>query len=154
MSFNIILNTNNALTINTAGKDFTWAFNFNSLKIEDGEYELTWSAFSTNVAQATFATVLNPVVNLDFSNQPNFFTTDGTGSINRNTTVIGVFKPVIVSTAIGCFQCETVTNPPITFPNINKSVNFIRIFITQPGTNTLVGTSLVNFTVILRFTKK
>jgi hypothetical protein len=153
MSFNIILNTNNAQTINTAGKDFTWAFNFNSFQIEEGGYELTWSAFSTNIAQATFATVLNPIVNLDFSNQPNFFTTDGTGSINRSTTVIGVFKPVIVSATISCFQSEVITNPPITFKNINKSTNYIRVFVTQPGTNTLIATSLVNFTIILRFRK-
>ena len=153
MSFNIILNTNNAQTTHTAGKDYTWAFNFNSFQIEDGEYELTWSAFSTNVVQSTFATVINPHVNLDFSNNPIFFTTDGTGSINRTTTCIGVFKPVIVSTAIGCFQTEVTTNPPITFKNINKSTNYIRISITQPGTNTLIATSLVNFTVILRFRK-
>lgn len=152
MSFNIVLNTNNAYLTNTAGKDYTWAFDFSTFPIEDGSYELSHSAFSRNVAMATFDTINNPQINLDISNQPRLYQAANISN-NHNTQIIGIFKPVIVSATIGTFQNDIHTNPSVTYTNINKSVNFIRVYMTQPGTNTLIATSIVGWTMILRFTK-
>ena len=152
MSFNIVLNTNNAYSTNTAGKDYTWAFDFTTFPILDGDYELTHCAFSRNVTQATFDTIGNPQINLDISNQPRIYMADNVSN-NHTTQIIGIFKPIIVSATVGTFQNEYHTNPPVTFTNINKSVNFIRVYMTQAGTNTLITTSIVGWTMILRFKK-
>ena len=149
-SFSLILNTQRA-TQNTAGIDYTWAHDFSS--IEPGPYEVSFCFYSNNIlGLVDFSTLPTPNLCLDLQQSTNVYAPD-TSSAQHTSKVIGVLKTVLIGTNLACFQSDTNSNPPFFISHLGTNVNTIRMFVVQPGTLTLIGTSLTSWTAVLYFRK-
>tara|TARA_R110002126_G_scaffold178501_2_gene327499 strand:+ start:3443 stop:3907 length:465 start_codon:yes stop_codon:yes gene_type:complete len=153
MSFSIVLNTASAsqyYAVNTAGKDFTFAFNFGTFVTDDSPYELTWTLQSQNVALATFTMI--PQLNLQIGSLSTRY--EGTSSTeNKYSLNVGSVPINWKSTSVGNYTATLMDNPPIYFPSLNGSSNFIRVSFTQQGSGTLLATTMPTFNLILNFKK-
>lgn len=161
MSFTLFLDTTNA-TQNTAGKDYTWNFDFSA--VEQGAYDVSF-AFSSRFFTVGAATPYNgeptPVLNMSIQQAANAYELD-TVSNQHTSSHIGLLKyrsmqqdNTTAGTLIAQLDAEWTTNPPITFRNVGTSSNTVRLWITQAGAgNPAIGVSVVGFMVSLRFEKK
>lgn len=153
MSFSIVLNTASATqyyAANTAGKDFTFAFNFGTFVTDDAPYELTWTLQSQNVALATITMI--PQLNLDIGSLSRKYQATNV-SDNQYTINIGSVPVNWKSATVGNYTATLIDNPPIYFPSLNGSSNFIRVSFTQQGSKTLLATTMPIFNLILNFKK-
>jgi len=153
MSFSVILNSASAsqyYTVNTTGKDYTFAFNFGNFVV-DGDYELTWTLQSQNVALATFTMI--PQVNIDIGALNTRYEATNTTN-NHSSQNIGSLPINWKSATVGNYSATIIDNPPVYYKSLNASYNFIRVYFTQQGTpNTLLGTTMPVFNLILNFKK-
>jgi len=149
MSFNLILTTNTVYATNTAGKDYTWAFD--SSVIEDGDYQLTFQYTSGNIALATFATNGPVQISMDIGAFPSNYVA---GSIvKRETTqILGSLRLDWKSTTVATYQANNTDNHPIYYKNLNKNSNFIRIHL-DGVTGALVTTGITPWVITLNFKK-
>ena len=146
--FNICLSTASTYSIETAGKAFTFAFDFSNM--DNGKYKMTWSGQSLNYVQATF--LQNTGINLSIGNLSNTFVSNTTTS-NKNYNSIGIFKTNIITATISNFNCNVTDNPPVYFDNISTSNNFIKLQFVDFGTNTLIGFVMPTVVLNLCFEK-
>lgn len=153
MSFSIVLNNANAsqfYAVNTVGKDFTFAFNFGTFVESDASYELTWTLQSQNVALATISMI--PQLNLDIGSLSRKYQATNV-SDNQYTINIGSVSVNWKSATVANYYVGIYDNPPIYFPSLNGSSNFIRVSFTQQGSKTLLATTMPIFNLILNFKK-
>lgn len=136
MSFSIQLHSDSKYS-DTSNNNITYLFNFSQVFIEDGPYKLTWT-FRGNpgTGEAYF-----PNVNLDIGSVNGSSYIGGpTNNAIMKTQLIGTLNILRYMTNITnyYYNCNLNDNPPIIYNNINKSANYIRVYLTQPGTNTLI----------------
>jgi hypothetical protein len=149
MSFNLILTTNTVYATNTAGKDYSWAFD--SSVIEDGDYQLTFQFTSGNIALATFATNGPVQISVDTGSFGSNYV-GGALVSSISSQIFGSLRLVWSSATIATYVANNTDNHPVYFKNVNKSSNFIRIHLDQAG-GTLVGTGITPWVVVLNFQK-
>lgn len=152
MSFNILLSTTNVYATNTAGKDYTWAFNFNNNNIENGDYLVSFQFCSGNIAQTNFSSNGPVQLSCDFGN----FSTNYLASSNvsqTSTQILGSLKLDWRNSTIETLVANKMDNYPVLFKNINKSSNFIRIHL-DGITGALVTTGITEWNIILNFEKQ
>lgn len=149
MSFNVILNTNTVYATNTAGKDYTWAYDFSTA--EDGDYLVTLQFSSGNIALATFGTNGPVQISVDFGSfGSNYVGAALVSSISSQ--IFGSLRLVWASATVATYQANNTDNHPVYFKNLNKGTNFIRIHLDQSN-GTLVGTGITPWVVVLNFKK-
>ena len=149
MSFNILLSTTDVYTTNTAGKDYTWAYDFSGK--EDGEYLVSFQYVSGNITQTSFSTNGPVQLSLDIGN----FSTNYLASslvVSPNTQILGSLRLDWRSAVVASYVANKMDNYPVLFKNINKSNNFIRIHL-DGITGALVATGITEWNVILNFVK-
>jgi hypothetical protein len=149
MSFQIVLDTNNAFATNTANKDYTWGFNTGF--IEDGDYEMTFQFSSGNVALATFGTNGPVVMSVDLGLNGASYA-GGTTNFTMPTQVIGALRLQWASASIATYIANRTDNFPVIYKDLNKASNFIRIHLDTTA-GVLVTTGVTPWLVILHFTK-
>ncbi len=150
MSFNVFLSTTDVYATNTAGKDYTWSFNFGN--VEDGPYLLSFQFACGNISQTNFGAANGPVqVSVDFGN---FSTSKLAGPLVTSTTtqIIGSLKLDFRNTSIATYNAQNTDNFPVLFKNINKNSNFIRIHL-DSSTGSLITTGITPWVVMLNFKK-
>jgi len=149
MSFNILLSTTDVYATNTAGKDYTWIFNFGNM--EDGDYLVSFQYASGNISQANMGTNGPVQLSLDIGN---FGSNYIAGPIATQTTsqILGSLRLDWRNTTIASYNANYTDNYPVLFKNVNKSSNFIRIHL-DLSTGALISTGLTPWNVILNFKK-
>jgi len=154
MSFNIVLSSSNVYATNTAGKDYTWAYDFSGK--EDGDYLVSFDFQCGNITTVStdFATISPTQFSCDFGSIGQIYLARSTSN-NITTRVLGLLRMIFITTTIGTYAANTDDNFPVLFKNINKSSSFIRIKLLQAN-----GTSLINqltgvpfWTIYLKFKK-
>jgi hypothetical protein len=149
MSFTLVLSTNSVYATNTAGKDYTWAFD--SSVIEDGDYELTLQFSSGNIALANFGTNGPVQLSMDIGAFPSNYVAGSV--VKRETTqILGSLRLVWSSSTIGTYVANNTDNHPVYFKSLNRSTNFIRIHLDQ-SSGALIGTGITPWVVTLGFKK-
>lgn len=149
MSFTLVLSTNSVYATNTAGKDYTWAFD--SSVIEDGDYELTFKYSSGNIALATFATNGPIQLSMDMGAFPTNYLAGS--AVKRETTqIIGLLNLDWISTSVATYIANNDDNSPVYFKSLNRNSNFIRLHLDQ-SSGALVGTGITPWVVSLNFKK-
>lgn len=133
MSFSIQLHSDISYS-STAINNITYLFNFSQVFIEDGPYKLTWT-FRGNpgTAEAYF-----PNVNLDIGSiNGSCYVAGSTNNATTRTQLIGTLNVLryMTSATNYYYNCNLNDNPPIIYNSINKSANYIKVYLTQPGTN-------------------
>jgi len=149
MSFQIVLDTNNAFATNTAGKDYAWAFNTGF--IEDGDYEMTFQYSSGNVALATFATNGPVVLSVDLGLLGASYA-GGATNFTMPTQVVGGLRLDWKSATVATYIANRTDNYPVIIKDLNKASNFIRVHLDTTA-GALIGTGITPWLVILHFTK-
>ena len=149
MSFTLVLSTNSVYATNTAGKDYTWAFD--SSIIEDGDYELTFQYSSGNIALATFATNGPIQLSMDIGAFPTNYLAGSV--VKRETTqIIGLLNLEWKSTSVATYIANNDDNSPVYFKSLNRNSNFIRLHLDQ-SSGALIGTGITPWVVSLNFKK-
>ena len=150
MSFQILLSTTDVYSTNTAGKDYTWAFDFSNK--EDGDYLVSFQYGSGNITLTNLSTNGPVQLSLDIGNcGKNYLATSL--AVSRNTQILGSLRLDWRNTVVGSYLANKIYNYPFLFKNINKSNNFIRIHL-DGITGALVGTGLTEWNIILNFEKQ
>jgi len=137
MSFSIQLTSGNIYS-GSATNDLTYLFNFNNVSIKDGPYKLTWSFNAVGVG----ALVTNPSLNLDIgsTNGKMFFAGTTNNNIVKKQSIGTIFYERYMTGALDFqYKCDLTSNPPVIFESINQSSNYIRVYMTIPTTETLIG---------------
>jgi hypothetical protein len=148
MSFSLVLNTQKGV-YNTTGTDCSWAYDFSMS--DEGPYEVSSCFYSKNVALTSYTTQL-PNLCIDIGQSTSIREASSTNGQNFSK-VIGVLRLVWNSATIGAFQSDVTSNPHFFLPNLGRNSNVIRMYIVQAGTNTLITTSLIDWSSILYFKK-
>lgn len=149
MSFTLVLSTNSVYATNTAGKDYTWAFD--SSIIEDGDYELTFQYSSGNIALATFATNGPIQLSMDIGAFPTNYLAGSV--VKRETTqILGSLRLDWRSATVATYVANNTDNHSVYFKSLNRSSNFIRIHLDQ-SSGALIGTGITPWIVTLGFKK-
>jgi len=149
MSFQIVLDTSTVFSTNTALKDFTWAFNTGF--IEDGDYLMSYTFSSGNVALATFGTNGPAVLSIDLGIRSSSYA-GGATVVTRPTTVMGQVRLDWKSTTVATYVANTTDNFPILIKDLNKASNFIRLRL-ETNNGALVTTGVGTWYVVLYFEK-
>jgi hypothetical protein len=151
MSFNVILKTNSTdyMTENTAGKDYTWGFDFSTC--EPGAYEMRTYFNSGNIALATFAT--NGVAILSVNIGQNSTNKLGAKLNTAITTVnVGPLRLDWKSATVAQYVLDSTDLPSQIIKSLNTSANTIRIHIDQLS-GAIIGTGVTGWCVVLEFKK-
>ena len=73
---------------------------------------------------------------------------------NHSSQNIGSLPINWKSATVGNYAATIIDNPPVYYKSLNASYNFIRVYFTQQGApNTLLGTTIPTFNLILNFKK-
>lgn len=152
MSFNIVLSTNSAYSTNTAGKDYTWAYDFSGR--EDGDYMVSFDFQSSNIAVLVdFGSGNSPTqLSCNFGSIGQMYVA-GSTSNNGSSQVLGLLRMFFGNVNSNTYVANSDDNFPILFKNINRNASFIRIKLLQADGTTLIDNALTSFIVILVFTK-
>lgn len=147
--YNILLTTANAQTTNTAGKDYTWIYDFS--RFQEGNYEVSFIFTSTNIALASFATngPINLSMDIGVLSETYLALPNNT---NSKTQIIGTVPLLWSSTTIATYKADTTDNVPVLFNSINRNTNFIRLSLLTLSSG-LITTGLAPWNVILSFKK-
>lgn len=148
--FNVYLNTTDVLTVNTAGKDYTWGFDFGF--VEEGDYEMSVQFSSGNIAIADYST--NGAVQISIDAGVLARTFAGGSSVRASPTQIaGSLRLVWNSATVATYVANRTDNHPILFKSLNRSSNYIRIHL-DSNTGTLIPNAIsTNWSVMLHFKK-
>jgi hypothetical protein len=133
MSFSVQLHSDISYS-STSINSITYLFNFSQVFIEDGPYKLTWTfRGSPGVAEAYFPNVLLDIGSVNGS----FYVAGSTNNATTKTQLIGTLNVLRYMTSATNFyyNCNLNDNAPVIYNNINKSSNYIKVHLTQPGTN-------------------
>jgi len=149
MSFQLLLDTSLVFSTNTAQKDFTWAFN--TSVIEDGDYLMSYTFSSGNIALATFATNGPTVLTVDLGARASSYAAGAT-VVTRPTTVAGIVRLDWKSTTVATYSASIMDNFPILIKDLNKASNFIRLRL-ETNNGALVTTGISGWYVVLYFEK-
>jgi len=149
MSFQIVLDTSTVFATNTALKDFTWAFNTGF--VEEGDYLMSYTFSSGNIALATFATNGATVLSVDLGNRASSYAAGAT-VVTRPTTVAGIVRLDWKSTTVATYMASRMDNFPILIKDLNKASNFIRLRL-ETNNGALVTTGISGWYVVLYFEK-
>jgi len=149
MSFNVVLSSSSVYATNTAGKDYTWAYDFTN--VSDGPYLVSFQFTSGNIAQATFSTQGPIQLTCDFGNQGNNYLAGALVS-STTTQILGSVRLDWKSTSVATLVAGKNDNYPVLFKNINKNTSFIRIHL-DLSTGALITTGITPWVVILNFVK-
>ena len=151
MSFSIQLHSDNKYS-GTATNDLLYLFNFSQVFIQPGKYKLTWTfRGSPGVAIAYF-----PNVNLDIGSAPgSCYVGNDTNNATTKTLLIGTlnYNRYMTGATDYYYNCNVNDNPPIIYDSINNSANYIKVHMTQPGTNTLIANPTGAYVLNLYFEK-
>ena len=150
MSFQILLSTTDVYSTNTAGKDYTWAFDFSNMK--DGDYLVSFQYNSGNIAQSNFSTNGPVQLSLDIGNYGNKYLASSILA-SPNSQILGSLRMDWRNTLIATYNANNTDNYPVLFKNVNKSNNFIRIHL-DSITGALVATGITEWNIILNFQKQ
>lgn len=149
MSFQILLDTANAYSTNTAGKDYTWAFNTGF--VEEGDYEMSFQFVSGNIALATFATNGPVYLSVDIGQRGSAYA-GGSTVFTSPSQVAGVLRLDWKSTTVATYQANHMDNFPVIYKDLNKASNFIRVHL-DGSTGALITTGVTPWIVLLEFRK-
>jgi hypothetical protein len=151
MSFSIQLHSDNSYN-GISTNNVTYLFNFSQVFVEPGKYKLTWSFRATPGTAIAYY----PNINLDFGTLGSSYVAGSTNNSTIKTLLIGTlnYNRYMTGTSDYYYNCNLNDNPPIIFDSINCSANYIRVFMTQPGTtNTLIGNATGPYVLNLFFEK-
>ncbi len=149
-SFIVYLNTTSVLATNTAGKDYTWGFDFGFC--EDGDYEMSLQFSSGNIAVADYSTNGAVQVSVETGVMPKVYVG---GAFNQTiaTNIVGSLRLYWNSATVATYVANRTDNHPVIFKNLNKSANFIRIHL-DSSLGTLIPNPIsTNWSVMLHFDK-
>lgn len=149
MSFQIVLDSSTVFATNTALKDFTWGFNTGV--IEDGDYLMSYTFSSGNIALATFATNGATVLSFDFGVRPLSFL-GSTTTVSKITSVVGPVKLDWKSTTVATYTANRMDCFPLLIKDLNKASNFIRLRL-ETNAGALITTGVSGWYVVLYFEK-
>jgi len=149
MSFQLLLDTSLVFSTNTAQKDFTWAFN--TSVIEDGDYLMTYTFSSSNIALATFATNGPTVLSVDFGVRPLSYLGSST-TVSKITPIVGPVRLDWKSTTVGTLTATIMDSFPLLIKDLNKASNFIRLRL-ETNNGVLITTGVSSWYVVLYFEK-
>jgi hypothetical protein len=149
MSFQIVLDTSTVFATNTALKDYTWGFNTGV--IEEGDYLLSYSFTSGNIALATFATNGPTVLSVDFGVRPLSYLGSAT-TVSKITSVVGPVQLDWKSTTVGTYTANRMDCFPLLIKDLNKASNFIRLRL-ETNAGALITTGITSWFVVLYFEK-
>lgn len=149
MSFQIVLDTSNVFATNTALKDYTWAFNTGV--IEDGDYLMSYTFTSGNIALATFATNGPTVLSFDFGVRPLSYLGSAT-TVSKITPIVGPVKLDWKSTTVATYSSSKMDCFPLLIKDLNKASNFVRVRL-ETNAGALVGTGITSWFVVVYFEK-
>lgn len=151
MSFSIQLHSDNKYS-GTDTTDLTYLFNFSQVFVEPGKYKLTWSFRATpGLAIAYF-----PNINLDIGSAPgSSYVANANNNATVKTLLIGTlnYNRYMTGATDYYYNCNVNDNPPIIYNSINNSANYIKVHMTQPGTNTLIANPTGAYVLNLYFEK-
>jgi hypothetical protein len=149
MSFQIVLDSNAVFSTNTALKDFTFAFNTGF--VEEGDYLMSYTFSSGNIALATFASNGATVLSIDLGIRSSSYA-GGATVVTRPTTVMGHVRLDWKSTTVATYMANKTDNFPILIKDLNKASNFIRLRL-ETNAGALIGTGVSGWYVVLYFEK-
>ena len=149
-SFTVYLNTTNVLATNTAGKDYTWGFDFSF--IEDGDYEMSLQFTSGNIALADYSTNGAVQVSVETGVTPLVYSA-GSSVRAIPTQIVGSLRLYWNSATVATYVANRTDNHPVIFKNLNKSSNFIRVHL-DSNLGTLIPNPIsTNWSLMLHFDK-
>jgi hypothetical protein len=149
-SFNVYLNTTDVYSVNTAGKDYTWGFDFGFC--EDGDYEMSIQFTSGNIAIADYST--NGAVQMSVETGVMPLTYAGSGHVKANPTYIaGSLRLYWNSATVATYVANRTDNHPILYKSLNRSSNFIRVHLDANNGNLIANPISTNWSIMLHFIK-
>jgi hypothetical protein len=154
MSFNIVLSSSNVYATNTAGKDYTWAYDFSGK--EDGDYLVSFDFQCGNITTTLVDFSGNSPIQLsvDFGSIGQMYLAGSTYG-NFSTKILGLVRLLVTTVTVSTYSANNQDNFPVLFKNINKSPSFIRIKLLQADGITLINqlTGVAPWMVYLKFQK-
>lgn len=149
-SFNVYLNTTDAYAINTAGKDYTWGFDFGFL--EDGDYEMYLQFTSGNIAIADYSVNGAVQVSVETGVMPLVYSA---GSLVKAlpSLIVGSLRLYWNSATVATYVANRTDNHPVLFKSLNRSSNFIRIHLDNNAGVPIPSAISTNWSIMLHFVK-
>jgi hypothetical protein len=149
-SFNVYLNTIDAYAVNTAGKDYTWGFDFGFC--EDGDYEMTIQFTSGNIAIADYSS--NGAVQMSVETGVMPLVYSGGSHVKAIPSLIaGSLRLIWNSASVATYVANRTDNHPVLFKSLNRSSNFIRIHLDTNNGNLIPNPISTNWSIMLHFIK-
>lgn len=149
MSFQVVLDVNKAFAINSAGEDYTWAFNWSMA--EEGDYLMSYSFASGNITLATFATNGPVVMSVDFGIR-SFTYLAGATTQATSSSIAGNIRLNWRSTTVATYFAQKDDNFPIVVKDLSKASNFIRVRL-ETNDGVILPSGPPSWIVILYFEK-
>jgi len=149
-SFNVYLNTTDAYAVNTAGKDYTWGFDFGFC--EDGDYEMSIQFTSGNIAVADYSS--NGAVQMSVETGVMPLVYSGGAHVKALPSLIaGSLRLIWNSASVATYVANRTDNHPVLFKSLNRSSNFIRIHLDTNNGNLIPNPISTNWSIMLHFVK-
>ena len=149
-SFNVYLNTTDVFAVNTAGKDYTWGFDFGF--IEDGDYEMSIQFTSGNIAITDYSSNGAVQVSVETGVMAQTYT-GGSHVKAMPTQIAGSLRLYWNSATVATYVANRTDNHPVLYKNLNKSSNFIRIHLDSSQGTLIPNPISTNWSVMLHFQK-
>lgn len=149
-SFNVYLNTTDAYAVNTAGKDYTWGFDFGFC--EEGDYEMSIQFSSGNIAIADYSSNGAVQISVDAGVLPLVYS--GGAQVKAHTSqIVGSLRLIWNSATVATYIADRTVNHPVLFKSLNRSSNFIRIHLDTNNGNLIPNPISSNWSIMLHFVK-